>query len=263
MRQHPVSAGRSPFWPRRGGLDHHAALTSATSTAHVTFLVSSALSDERPHNERPRTLTCVSRFPSLDEAAASLSTDATQGFLNSWAHSTVIDEHTGGPVIERPVFDALHAAARLAPGWPEGNAGVLHVYGYWFSSVKTPFGMKRDRWVQGHLAKALGLEPNAFHWRSSSSTTLLERVTEAALPLLRDPPTHVMGSADARVGELKTRMVLQRALGADATALVYGIDAGEGFQLVTAFPLQGDGDAVLADFTSNPRLRWNAVDPRG
>ncbi|WP_293697086.1 amino acid deaminase [uncultured Agrococcus sp.] len=214
------------------------------------------------------------RIPSLDAAAASIRIDAEQGLLSSWAHSTVVDEHTGGPVIEREVFDALHAAAGLAPDWPEGNAGILHVYGYWFSSVKTPFGMKRDRWVDGHLASALGLKPDAFLWRSSTPEnrvtetllepeTLLKLVTEAALPLLHEPPAHVTGTADARVGNLKTRVVLQRGPGADATALVYGIDAGDGFRLVTLFPLQGDTDAVMADFTSNPRLRWNAVDPRG
>ena len=212
---------------------------------------------------RPRTLTRVPCLLSLDEAVASIRADAAHGLLRSWARSTVVDEHTGGPVVERDVFDTLHEAADLPAEWPEGNAGVLHVYGYWFSNVRTPFGFKRDRWVDGHLARALGLESNAFHWSLNSPETLLERVTETALPLLQEPPRDAIGTEDAHLDDLHTRVVLLRAAGAAATALVYGIDAGEGFRLVTLFPLQGDTDAVLADFTSNPRLRWNAVDPRG
>ncbi|HIY67051.1 MAG TPA: amino acid deaminase [Candidatus Agrococcus pullicola] len=203
------------------------------------------------------------RLPSIEEAAASIRTDAVNGLLQSWARSTVVDEHIGDPVIEREVFDALHTTAGFEPSWPEGNAGVLHVYGYWFSTVKTPFGMKRDRWIDGHLAEALGLKPSAFRWNPTAPATLLQRVTETALPLLQEPPRDAIGTEDAHLDDLHTRVVLLRAAGAAATALVYGIDAGEGFRLVTLFPLQGDTDAVLADFTSNPRLRWNAVDPRG
>ena len=47
------------------------------------------------------------------------------------------------------------AAAGLAAAFPVGNAGLLHVYGYWFSDEPTPYGFKRDRWVDGALAGAL------------------------------------------------------------------------------------------------------------
>lgn len=48
-------------------------------------------------------------------------------------------------MIERPVFDALHEAAGLSADWPVGPAGVLHVYGYWFSGMQTPFCLNRNR----------------------------------------------------------------------------------------------------------------------
>ena len=201
-------------------------------------------------------------LPSLDEAAASLRSDAASGLLDAWGQSTIIDEHAGAPVIEQPIFDALHKAAGIPAAWPIGNAGVLHVYGYWFSSLQTPFGLKRDRWVQGELALALGLPAHAFRWDPAASTTLLERVTEAAIPHLTAGRTHTGSLADARVGDLHTRVALARSAATTTTALIYGIDAGSGFRLVTAFPFQGDTDAMLADFTRHPRLRWNAVEPQ-
>ena len=89
--------------------------------------------------------------PSIDTAVAHIRRDAEAGRLEGWGQSTLIDEFTGVPSIERELFDTLHAAAGLTATFPVGNAGVLHVYGYWFSEVPTPFGYKRDRWADGAL----------------------------------------------------------------------------------------------------------------
>lgn len=213
----------------------------------------------------------IERDAWLPRALADIGADAAAGRFAAWGRSTVIDENTGTPVIDRALFDRLHEAAGLAAEFPVGNAGLLHVYGYWFSDEPTPYGFKRDRWVDGVLAGALGLPADAFHLGGEG--TLLERVTAAIRPPLLDPPADARGTADVRLAAAVGRVVL---LGADATstgsaeaadtaapsltALVYGIDSGEGFRLITAFPLVGDPREVLAEFVEQPRYRWNADD---
>lgn len=197
---------------------------------------------------------------SLSAVLEHVRADAAAGRFAAWGASTVVDEHTGSAVVDRATFAALHAAAGIAARFPVGNAGVVHVYGYWFSTTPTPFGRKRDRWVDGRLATALGLAPDAFHLGAGpAGTTLLQRVTEAAGRALDDPGADAVGAAEAVVGALRTRAVLVRAPGASATALVYGVGVPSELRLVTAFPVDGDPEPLLVEFRSEPRLRWNAV----
>lgn len=214
--------------------------------------------------------------PDFDFVLGCAREDAAAGRLALWGASTVIDEHTRVPSFDARIFDALHAAAGVAAEFPVGNAGLIHVYGYWFSEVTTPFGFKRDRWQQGDLARALGRPADAFHLSRGADaegpgSTPLQRVTDAALPHLRRPPQ------EARVGEAElrgsgadavrcSRVVLVQCGDRDAApALVYGIAPAERaetpapLQLVTAFPFAGDADALLADFEAHPAPRWNAV----
>ncbi|MEK6705966.1 MAG: hypothetical protein AABZ06_09270 [Bdellovibrionota bacterium] len=37
------------------------------------------------------------------------------------------------------------------------HAGIEHTYGYLFSTLKTPFGFKRDRWVRGEIEEGFGI----------------------------------------------------------------------------------------------------------
>lgn len=193
----------------------------------------------------------------LRTACRFVAADAAAGRLARWGWSSVIDEIVHEAVIEADVFDHLAAAAGREDHFPIGNAGVLHVYGYWFSEVVTPFGKKRDRWADGLLARALDQDSDAFQLREIAGTTPLQRVTTAALPVLAAPQAGVLGSADASVDGVDTRVVLVSNGG--QTALVYGVDAGAGWQLITAFPFAGDADALLSDFATRPALRWNAV----
>lgn len=114
--------------------------------------------------------------------------DAAAGRLAEWGRSTVIDENTGVPSFDEPLFAELHAAAGIDADFPVGNAGLLHVYGYWFSHVMTPYGLKRERWLDGKLAAALGMPTDAFHLHDRGATTPLERVMNATLPLLAEAP---------------------------------------------------------------------------
>ncbi len=202
---------------------------------------------------------------------AQLRSDALAGRFAHWGTSTLIDEFTGVPMIPSELFAELHRAAGIECEFPVGNAGVLHVYGYWFSEVPTPFGLKRDRWERGELALALGLRREEFLLQHSSGRTLLERVNAALLPLLRVPDPAVQ-LAEVCVAGRVCRVVLVRRPQEGAAALIYGIarraaefvggadrvDPGE-LNLVTAFPFSGDSGELLADFVADPRFRWNAV----
>jgi hypothetical protein len=115
--------------------------------------------------------------------------DAAAGRFDAWGLSTVIDENVQAAVISSVQFKELHAAAGLTAVWPIGNAGLLHVYGYLLSTQVTPYGLKGDRWRDGELAQLFGLAPTAFLLESAAAagTTVLQRVTDAALPHLAHP----------------------------------------------------------------------------
>lgn len=203
----------------------------------------------------------------LELVCAQISQDAAADRFAHWGSSTLIDEFTGVATIDRELSDELHRAAGLNSEFPIGNAGLLHVYGYWFSEVPTPFGLKRDRWLHGELAAALGLPNDAFHLRHDSGSTLLDRVQRVMLPLLRQPPAGAL-VAEAVVDGRFSRVVVcsapQRMVGPQNSALIYGLAPAGGGQsaplsLITAFPLAGDPALLLAEFSAHPSLRWNAV----
>lgn len=230
-----------------------------------------------------------SPLPSRASALAHIRADAAAHRFTEWGQSTLIDEHTGVPSIDQELFDALHAAAGIAAAFPIGNAGVIHVYGYWFSEVPTPFGLKRARWADGALAAAFGLPRDAFHLTGSPAArpsgapapTPLQRVAAAMRATLESPPPGALVAdaeipgrsvtgAGARPGAgtsippQRSRVVLQRPHDRLPWALSYGIAAPGAaadapLQLLTAFPVQGDPAALIAEFAAHPALRWNAV----
>jgi hypothetical protein len=192
--------------------------------------------------------------------------DAAAGRFDAWGLSTVIDENVQVPVISAAQFEALHAAAGVAAVWPIGNAGLLHVYGYLLSTVVTPYGLKGDRWRDGELAQLFGLAPGAFLLESAAAagTTVLQRVTAAALPHLAHP---AHGRGDGMVIDDETadgatffRTTVSSVSGHSSAALVYGVSAGGRMRLITAFPLIDPTPASLDALAADPpRLRYNAA----
>ncbi|MFS0854108.1 amino acid deaminase [Microbacterium sp. 179-I 3D4 NHS] len=192
-------------------------------------------------------------FEMLPWLGASIHRDRTAGRFARWGLSTVIDENTGAPVISRPLFDDLHRRAGLRAVWPVGNAGLVHCYGYLLSLAETPYGLKRDRWIAGALASACGLPSDAFHpWTSDS--TLLARASAAASALLSTPAASATAEIDGRA----TRVALSVANGPAALAYTVAPRTGAAPLLVTLFPV-AEASVPLGAFTTDPRLRWNAV----
>lgn len=177
---------------------------------------------------------------------AAIDADVAADRFGHWGASTVVDENTGSPILSRAVFDALHGRAGLPSAWPVGNAGLLHVYGYLLSTTPTPYGLKRDRWIDGALARAYGLADDEFvPW--ARRPTLLTRVTRAADGLLAESRVRVAASNGAT-------LALGRAPHEGPWALAYAV----GGRLITTFPV-ASSEAVLTEWDAAPdRLRWNA-----
>ncbi|WP_228495868.1 amino acid deaminase [Microbacterium sp. VKM Ac-2870] len=189
---------------------------------------------------------------------AAIDADAAAGRFVTWGRSTAIDENTGTAVVPAPVFEALHSRAGIDAHFPVGNAGLLHVYGYLLSTEPTPYGLKRERWLDGTLAQAYGLAADAFHpWVVAEDDTLLVRVTNATTALLSREPAR-----RERIGDTEALIAIGRHAASDPSgpsALVYALVHGEERRLITTFPV-ADPAAVLTSVAQDgPRLRWNAV----
>lgn len=70
-----------------------------------------------------------------------------------------------------PALEALGKPIVTDPaGHQLVHAGLEHTYGYLFSLLKTSFGYKRARWVQGEIEQGFGLKPGLFGPRTEAGT---------------------------------------------------------------------------------------------
>ncbi len=193
--------------------------------------------------------------PTIDDQ---VKTDAATRAFDNWGLSTVIDENIDSPVITRGEFERLHGLAAIDAAWPIGNAGLLHVYGYLLSTIQTPYGLKRDRWLDGALARTLGLPADDF--LPTGDGTLLDRVTAAVLPRLIEPPsdTLLLLDQDSLDGATGVRTVVVGT--PDAAAVLYGVREGGRMRAITAFPLAAASASFCRSLIDQPpRLRYNAA----
>jgi len=193
--------------------------------------------------------------------AAQVDVDRERGTFGRWGRSTVVDELTGAPVVPERVLAWLQRRAGLPVEFPGADAGLAHVYGYLLSTAATPFGRKRDRWTGGALAAALGLGPrHLLPWHRPDDRTLLERVTDAVLPVLADPAGALLVRDDAVPGTADAlRTVVVRAQGVGGGALVYGWVGPGGVRPVTAFPVDASPRWLRATGSLLPAPRYNVL----
>lgn len=195
--------------------------------------------------------------------------DAAQSRFGGWAASTVMDENLAAPVIPQSLFNYLHTVAGLHARWPVGNAGLLLVYGYLLSAVRTPYGLKNERWLGEQLARVFGLPAEEFAPWATGNSTVLQRIDEVALPMLRRPADadglwFWAEETDAARTVMARTLVVRNATTGDV-ALIYGVgspvSADDGtLPMVTMFPLAGTTAAWVDAFVAEPpRLRFNAV----
>ncbi|WP_051172027.1 hypothetical protein [Microbacterium indicum] len=186
--------------------------------------------------------------------------DRRAGRLNLWWWSTVIDENVGRPVISTQLYQRLHEAGGVDVVFPIGNAGIIHVYGYQFSTVQTPYGLKSDRWTDGRLARMLDRPPSHFQLGDDMHETPLQRVSDAAMPLLLVPPR---GSAviEKSADGVRTRAVVTPPGADGAGVLISAVDDGDGWSLVTLFPVDDAARFAREAEEAPAKLRWNAALP--
>ncbi|WP_155288554.1 hypothetical protein [Rhodococcoides fascians] len=168
-----------------------------------------------------------------------LSSRSDPAEMAKWASSTVIDDNVQAPVFNERVFSWLHNGVAGAFNFPIGHAGLMHVYGYLLSSVETPYGLKRERWLSHDLAKAFGLKPS-FFIPTASAVSLMERVSSVVIPVLTDPIADsrtILAFDEVVDHRRRMRTVYMGDPTANSTALLYGSVSGDDVQIVTAFPV--------------------------
>lgn len=195
--------------------------------------------------------------------ADALDRDRAAGVFAHWGRSTAVDENVGSAVLAAPVLNVLSARAGLPATAPEANAGLLHVYGYLYAPVQTPYGTKRERWIDGELPAALGLPATHFRPEDGESTPLA-RLTEVLLPLFSGGPRRgdLLRLREQITPDLAAHTLLYQARPGTAgpAALAYALEDSRGIHLVTAFPYAGSaGELCSVHVSAPPRLRYNAL----
>lgn len=89
-----------------------------------------------------------------------------------WGRSFNFDENAGQTIVAPEIVAAVGRLAGVPMRGRAVHAGLLHTYGYLFSSIKTPYGLKRDRWLSQSLEQGLGLEESLLSDRPHSGTLL-------------------------------------------------------------------------------------------
>lgn len=137
-------------------------------------------------------------LPDLDRSLQEDSRRVT--WKNLWGRSINYDELASGVIVHPAIIEALserlgnrapmilthfraekfqNSPAAQALGKPVVtdpaghqlvHAGVEHTYGYLFSLLKTPYGYKRARWVQGEIEQGFGLKPGLIGPRPEVGT---------------------------------------------------------------------------------------------
>ncbi len=121
-------------------------------------------------------------FSTFEKAAPELvkqiRQDSTSPLRSLWGESINYDELAKGVILSSEILHKLETLFGV-PQSPSrtydldrsiAHAGLEHTYGYLFSLLKTSFGYKRARWVQGEIEKGFGLKAGLLSPRTSEGT---------------------------------------------------------------------------------------------
>lgn len=198
-------------------------------------------------------------------------------WMGLWGHSINFDEGARGVIVLPGILDQLLAFFEAPPRQDRiFHAGIEHTYGYLFSRLRTSFGFKRARWVEGEIEQGLGIpvrmmsenaDDGAFLANVTyvmASISLRER-TDLRPWLLETPPHNVhpalvewtqnedlghiqrlteMLYIGSRQVQIRTDFVpfhRSRRTQGNHALLIYSVldsDQDGGPQLITAFPVQ-------------------------
>ncbi len=100
-----------------------------------------------------------------------------QSTLDQWGKSVNFDELAKKQIVPDAALKLIAEICRFPMEPPAFHAGLLHTYGYLLSTIQTPYGYKRTRWLSPTISQGFGLSPtflNAFPARG----TLLGNLTQ-------------------------------------------------------------------------------------
>ena len=85
-----------------------------------------------------------------------------RSLLPLWGTSRNSDENAGGQIVHPAVLEVIGRVAGVEMSGDAVHAGLQHTYGYLFSLIETPYGFKRQRWIETGLERGLGLDASVF-----------------------------------------------------------------------------------------------------
>ena len=172
-----------------------------------------------------------------------------------WARSRNADENTHTAIVQPELLAALGVEMGQDGQGDVVHAGLTHTYGYLLSTLRTPFGYKRARWVSGEIERGLGLAVGLLGPMPKEGTLLANVTCVLARLSLEVSHEEVCVSAAREVGtaKLPARLgrLVERARSAQGVVtlrtdwfrfsanrglLVYSVLDSEGERLITAFP---------------------------
>jgi hypothetical protein len=160
--------------------------------------------------------------------------------LSLWGKSVNFDEHAKATIVAPQILQAI--------GVTNGHAGLTHTYGYLFSTLKTPYGFKRARWVSGEIEKGLGLPDGSFSPVPSTGTLLTNLTAFAGRVAFRTDARELkaakkFGKFD--VAPFKVRRLTETAGGVSIRTDLVAYKNGDGFLLIYSYRDEKSGRAYL------------------
>ncbi|GAA4450870.1 hypothetical protein [Novipirellula rosea] len=115
--------------------------------------------------------------------------------LNRWGQSVNTDELANQDIVAAEILSLLGEITGVPMRPPGFHAGIQHTYGYLLSRIETPYGFKRDRWIQSTIEDGFGLPRQSLQALPRRGTLLGNLTVFLSQLSLRDqPPVEIVGS---------------------------------------------------------------------
>ena len=99
----------------------------------------------------------------LPKLALHIRRDRESPWLGIWGDSLNYDEYEHQQIVDRKILNVIGRLAGMSVSSGRVcHAGLIHTYGYLLSNLKTRFGAKRARWLNGRMEKSIGLKTRLF-----------------------------------------------------------------------------------------------------
>lgn len=183
----------------------------------------------------------------LETLLTHIDVDRGAGTFARWGRSTLVEQGAVSALVPEVTVEALASRAGLVGGVGDLNAGLAHAYCYLMSDAWTPYGFKRDRWLDGQLERALGVERGRLRPLPARGTllgnltdTLDAHLAGVSVPWIDTSGTRslMLVEEDLDSGVRFESRIVQRD-GCSHDALIYFVQTGDDLstrRYLTVFP---------------------------